>query len=273
MSERKATIEKLIVELGKIGAEASVSRLERKISQSFDEFVEIDDFYQLPFSSIKNILNLANISDYTEASAKPILKTLITKMCEKKKQDAPLLLSVISNPLSTLDECMSLLGCFRGCPLCVRTYSLYEEDSRQVDFDYEFEISEKEKVIKQLSEKIQALEKIVSFKKDMEEPLDYEPNIIEAAIEGKLTSVQYLIDHEGIDPNFQSSYGYTPLHYACQEGHLDIVMYLVGEKHADVNLHKDGENTALCDAAYNNRIDIVQYLVKCGANINDKGWM
>ena len=251
----------------------SIIKLEKLITRVFPEAVYIDEFYNLPFSNLTNIIKNVDICDFVECNEDKVFKMLITKMCEKRKQEAPLLLSIISNPFSTLDECMSLIGCFSQCPLCVRTYSLYEADSKQVDFDYEYEILTKDQLIMDLNKRIKELELEILCKKEMEEPSDFEPNLFEAAKQGKISSVQYLIEKNGVDPSSKSNYWQTPLHPAAQEGHLTIVRYLVEKHNVDVNDHNSGENTPLCDAAYNNHFDVVKYLVENGAKIDELGWM
>ena len=247
--------------------------LEKQIIGQFSTIAHIDEFYQLPFSAIANILKQIDFNIDVPSFGNSLLKTVIMKICDIKKQEAPLLLGIISKPFSTLDECMSLIGCFKQCPLCVRTYSLYEEDIKQVDYDIDYELEQKDKTIQELTKKIQELETQFSQREETEMPIDIETNILEASKQGKLSSVQYLIEHENVDPEIKSNSGNTPLHYTSQEGHLHIVKYLIEKHHIDINNQKEGENTPLCDASYYGHFEIVQYLVEHGADIDAQGWM
>jgi len=69
---------------------------------------------------------------------------------------------------------------------------------------------------------------------------DFTGDIFEAAKDGKLTSVIYLLANgsqiQAKDPSNSDWHyiGFSPLHYASQKGHLSIVEYLVNQK-ADIN--------------------------------------
>ena len=60
-----------------------------------------------------------------------------------------------------------------------------------------------------------------------EKPKDFEPDIFKACKEGKLKSVQWLIEKEKINKNQKDEKGNTPIHIACTRGHLPIVQYLI----------------------------------------------
>ena len=71
-------------------------------------------------------------------------------------------------------------------------------------------------------------------------PTDFVNNLFEAAKDGKLSSVIYLISNgtnvNSKDPS-NDGWHYTnsiALHYAARNGHLSIVEYLVNQK-ADIN--------------------------------------
>ncbi|RDD34928.1 Ankyrin repeat protein [Wolbachia endosymbiont of Cylisticus convexus] len=60
--------------------------------------------------------------------------------------------------------------------------------------------------------------------------------------------------------------GETALHEAARNGHLDVVKYLVDDKKADVNQKDICGETALHEAARNGHKDVVTTLLKKGAN-------
>ena len=109
-------------------------------------------------------------------------------------------------------------------------------------------------------------------------PEDFEPDIFIAAKEGKLSSVQYLIEKEGINVNKQAKKYYgnktiykgdTALHIACENNHLQIVQYLI-EKGANIEIQDCGGKTSLHFASLYGNTEVVKYLVSKGANKNAK---
>ena len=99
-----------------------------------------------------------------------------------------------------------------------------------------------------------------------EEPVNYEPNLLKATKEGKLTSVQYLIEQRGMKTTARNEDGWTLLHYACFYGHLPIVQYLI-EVHCADEEEKDHDGlTPLHIAARNGFLPIVKYLCQRGVN-------
>ena len=104
---------------------------------------------------------------------------------------------------------------------------------------------------------------------------DFEGNIFEAAKDGKLTSVIYLLangtnvnskDHLNNGWHYRNS---IALHYAAQQGHLSVVEYLVNQK-ADINAKTQKDSTPLHYAAQNGYLNVVEYLVNQKADINAK---
>ena len=67
-----------------------------------------------------------------------------------------------------------------------------------MDIDTDYLIEQKEKEIEKLK---QELTKRGWFEPIIKKPVIFEPDIFIAAKEGKLSSVQYLIEKEGIDVN------------------------------------------------------------------------
>ena len=105
-------------------------------------------------------------------------------------------------------------------------------------------------------------------------PPDLQPDIFKACREGKLSSVKWLIEKEGVDPNKQVPYKIpelnfvetdTPIIIAARNGKLDIVKYLIS-----IGVNKDSRNkwgwSALIKASKNGQTEVVRYLVSIGAN-------
>ena len=59
-------------------------------------------------------------------------------------------------------------------------------------------------------------------------PNDFVPSILEAARNGKLTSIQYLIEHSRVDPTKGNNGGRNPLHFAAENGHIPVVKFIFG---------------------------------------------
>ena len=55
-----------------------------------------------------------------------------------------------------------------------------------------------------------------------------------AASEGKLTSVQYLVEQCHSDVETKDYLEYTPINIASEKGHLEVVKYLYEQCHAKI---------------------------------------
>ena len=130
--------------------------------------------------------------------------------------------------------------------------------------DYKYEIEKLENEITELEKKK------TKFTPVTEKPPDFEPDICKAAENGKLSSVQYLVEIEKINVEAKNSSGCTPLHYASLNCNLDIVQYLVEECHSNVEAKDSSGWTPLHRASTYGRFDVVKYLVEeCHARITD----
>ena len=108
------------------------------------------------------------------------------------------------------------------------------------------------------------------FPKVTQKPSDFVSDICNAARDGKLSSVQYLVEIEKENVETKNRAGWTPLHWASYYGHLDIVKYLVEECHRNVEAKDISGWTPLYWASYNGHLDIAKYLVEEGhARITD----
>ena len=52
-------------------------------------------------------------------------------------------------------------------------------------------------------------------------------SFLQAASDGNLTQIQFVLDQDDLDVNVKDSNGTTALHLAALEGHLPVVEYLV----------------------------------------------
>jgi len=87
----------------------------------------------------------------------------------------------------------------------------------------------------------------------------------DACRRGNLSTVQFLIDSIGIDPNIPGRQGLTGLHFASRSGRTDIVEWLLsyekdGYRAVDVTIVDDRGKTALDAARVNEKADVVALL-------------
>jgi ankyrin repeat protein len=87
-------------------------------------------------------------------------------------------------------------------------------------------------------------------------------NVEEAARNGNLICMKYLIEEQKIDIRNNNNYA---LNSSIRGGHLNVVKYLVEERGA--NIHRDN-NSALQISVKNGHIDVVKYLIDQGADIH-----
>ena len=140
----------------------------------------------------------------------------------------------------------SMLELITNCPILFNFCNLYKERNKEVDIDYEYEIQKKyQNKIEKLKEEIRQLSGI--FMPITEKPIDYETNIFKACKEGKLESIEWLIEKENEDKykrvekynkelNFYKDD--TPIHIALQNDHLPIVLYLIEKHHFIMHVKK-----------------------------------
>ena len=88
--------------------------------------------------------------------------------------------------------------------------------------------------------------------------------VFDAASEGHLNIVKYLVEEKEVDPSKENTDGRTPVFIAAWGGHLNVVKYLVGERGVDASagIHKGEGPDPIYVAAYNGHLDVVRYLVE-----------
>jgi hypothetical protein len=93
---------------------------------------------------------------------------------------------------------------------------------------------------------------------------DLTDDLLAATRKGDLAQVKALLD-KGASVNSKSSYGQTPLFFACDRGYLEIAKLLV-DRGADVNVEDTFYHaSALSWAVEKNRLEIVKLLLDHGA--------
>ena len=94
----------------------------------------------------------------------------------------------------------------------------------------------------------------------------------DAAQEGELDFVKWLVEEKKVDVDAMTSYGMTALHNAALNGHTEIVKILVDAK-ADVDIQNIYGYTALSYAALNGHTEIVKILVDAKADVDIQNFL
>ena len=247
------TIVKLKNEINGENRRDVIASFEQAIADEITKATKEKAFFSLPLTIILRIISKTELLEQDDPIS--LIKTIITKTIashSKEKETILLLPSLKTNDIElTLESCADILSLFTQCDICVQLHKQFQNFKETVDFDTDYLISQKEKEIEQLQ-------------RIKNQPESYEPDILIAAKQGKLTSVKYLVE-KGADIESKDKYEWTPLHWACENGHLAVVKYLI-KKGANIEAQNRYKQTPLHWASANGRTDVVRYLVSKGAN-------
>ena len=247
--------------------ENTVKKLNQIASQIQAQEIN-EGFYQLPLTLIFKILEKVDFSQIIDASC--VVQTIVSKAVQAHSQEKEVLMILQSINLSpetpfSKDECISILSCFKNCPLCVILETLESRDKTYVDIDIDFELSkrdqeiaelrrqlaEKEKEIQELRSKLQShnipYDQPVSSvdsqpqipKPSIKKPFFYESDIFKAIQKGKLSSVQYNIEANGLDVNTRNAEGKSLIEIAHQYNQKDIEQYLKSKGASFISLKSE----------------------------------
>ena len=299
-SNSEIFIKELEDELNQENRSDLIKEYEELLSDNIEEISNRKSFFKLP---LKNILSIvSNVNFYAFSNCVQIMKNIIKNTISAHKEEKETIYLIQNMECKycsfSLQECVDIIQLFKNSELCTQLGKTFYQDFSGVNYDYEYELQEKDRVIEQLKEEIE--EK--SFPMLLEKPEDFEPDIIKAAKSGKQRSVQYLIEHEDcnsktkIDNNKllwiacenghlqlahyliektgaypEESYYFcqTPLHIACENGHLPIVQYLIEKLGVDKEPRDYDGNTPLHYACRRGHLLVAQYLIEV-AHVNTK---
>ena len=250
---------------------------EQLINVNVEELSKNENFFTLPLKNIFSVISKFDFigieeNDKILETIQNIIKNIINKHFDEKET-----LLILQNlnftktlSFSTYEEIFSLLEIIRNCPILVHFCQLYQERNKEVDIDYEYELQQKDNEIEKLKQQIPK-----EFPPITEKPTDYEPDIFKACKEGKLTSIQWLIEKENEDKNKkveedEDKIEDTPIHIASKFGHLRIVQYLIEKQNVDIDIKGNEGRTPLHYASLKGYLPIVEYLLSKGANIEAK---
>ena len=204
-----------------------------------------------------------------------IIKNTINKHFEEKETILILQNLNIKKISFSYEEIFSFLELITNCPVLTNFCNLYKEQNKSVDFDYSYEIQEKEKEISKLKEQIIRMRESnnysIEFPPIEEKPDDYEPDVFKACEKGKLSSVQWIFERAFKNKYLDiESYGNHPIHFATMNGHLSIIQYLIEVQHIHPSLKGQGANTPLHYACESGYFEIVEYLLSKNAFIESQ---
>ena len=171
-----------------------------------------------------------------------------------------------------MQEFISIFKLFSFSSLCSKLVQIYSNQQKELECDFEYEISCLQNQITELNEKLyKHYDEEKVFKPIITLPYFHTPNIFQSIWECNLNDVQYFIEICKDDPN-KFHNGRTPLMYAACNGNIPIIRYLVEKAGADVNLVVEGDpfyREAIHLAAQNGQIPALQYFIhEVGIDVN-----
>ena len=206
-----------------------ITLLEEEVSEEIEDSVKFDSFFKLPLENIFSIVSKIEFLDIDNYSK--LLKTIINgtiKAHENEKETLFLLyhIKAIGKKQLKLGNCIEILQCFQKIQLFSFLNEKYKEMNETPEIDTEYQ---KDKEIKELKKQIQQLKRSNEFHHKFppinKKPMFFESDLFKAISKGKLDSVQYLIENQGISVNQKINDGNTPLHFAFENNQEKIAQY------------------------------------------------
>ena len=244
------------------------------------------NFFKLPLKNIYSVISNIKFNSINESEdGYEIIESIIknTNNVHYEEKETILLLQYIdiSHFLLTYDKILSFLELFTNCQIHQNLCNLYKDTQQLLEKDYEYGLKQKDKEIEILLQQIKEIKshEKLDFQPISIKPEDFESDIFKACKEGKLLSVQWLIEKENIDKyirvekrdyKFDLYEDDTPIHIASKYGHLPLVQYLIEKQNVDKDIKGYYEKTPLHYACEKGHLPIADYLISKGAYINTK---
>ena len=249
-----------------------IDEYEQILSEDVEGLSKNKNFFNLPLNNIFSVISKVNFNEIEENDELiEIIHNIINNTVDSHYDEKETILilqnlNLKSHSLS-YEEILSILESITNCPILSDFCNLYKEQKEFPSKDYKFELQQKEKEIERLK---QIIKELIKYQPIKEKPKDFEQDIFKACEQGKLTSIQWLIEKENTDKNITNSKGDSLLHIAAQKGHLIVVEYLVEKQNIDINIKGSSQMTPLYYASKEGHLPIVEYLISKGADINSK---
>ena len=252
--------------------------IEKEVAEEIEDSIASDSFFKLPLENIFSIvskIDFLDVEDYSNL-LKNIIKGTI-KEHENDKDNLFLLYHIKAkgNKTVKLEECIEILQCFKNIELFSLLNDKYNEKNSTPEFDKDYEIiQQKEAEINELKKQLKRLQQNETLGKELEQnfppiqkkPMFHEPDLFKAVIKGKLDSVQYLIEKQGVEINQQATKddeknninkGETALHIALKNNQEKIAKYLL-LKGAKSDIQNDLGKSAFIYGCENNNKTFIQ---------------
>ena len=241
------------VELGQTGDQ--LEELETGVVNSFSTIYKLDDFYNhLNMDNIMKIVDRVDFDEFEDVLS--VIKTLLNKSTAAHPRDSVLLLNALHCSHFSYLDCISLMEYFTNSDVC-KMIALFAS-LPNIDYDQRIhDLEEQNRRLKQNTKYPPLTEKPV-----FQRPLRYRERLINAACDGNLLNIRYLIENEHNDPNTRFNDGDTSLHIACWNGYIDVVIYLVEFCKVDSRAKTYAGETPLFCACEKGKIEVVRYLVE-----------
>ena len=278
----KQIVDKLRKEISGRNREDFIDDLEEMLSENAKELSINEYFFHLPLKHIFSVISRVNfISIDEDDGGFDVLHNFIKNTIHAHFEEKETLLILqnidIEQILLSYEKTFAILELFTNCPILNHFCRLHKDKQQLPEKDYEYELNQKDSEIEKLKQQNKELQSKQNSKSTsnfvpiLEKPKDLESDIFKACREGKLTSVQWLIEKCHIDKNkrvvtvdfklgfFQDD---TPIHIASLRGHLPIVEYLIEKQNVSPYIKGSIGQTPLHDACSKGHLPIVQYLIE-----------
>ena len=142
MVKASKIIEKLISSINKPESSSNIEFCKELLSESFDEAVEEDSFYELPTDEIKDIFK--KYIETSEEKDANVISKLIKRVSLNDPKEGFDMLRAVELEEPSFEECIKIISSASGCQICKQLGEQFAEKN------YEFELQQKAKEIEEL---------------------------------------------------------------------------------------------------------------------------
>ena len=257
-----------------------IDKIIDKMILNIDKLSKTKSFFELPLKCIFYVISRIDFSGSsinTLETMSNFIKNIISSNFSEKETILLFNYLQTSNHNYSAQDYISLLQLFTNCDFLSNFCCKFNELDHYPVNDGDYDLKQKDIEITDLKKRIQELnDELDKFPPIQTKPTNFEGDIWKAAKEGKLDSLQYLIEKEGVskDSRIQGPNHIdfikddTPIHMAAKNGQLKIVQYLIEKQNVDINIKGNYDRTPLHYACYSRSLPVVEYLILHGADPN-----